>query len=148
MYADKLRWYRCERRQLIAALRLSFYPPSFEIYKNSKIASESASRSPHYVTIHNRVQKTSHANQRNNFFLHFGKCTFPHFLLPRPSCRSPHASPIVAFRFSLIVRPRGYKQKKWINMSILFVFLYASLPNWILIYRQQSIPDFCPVPQK
>ena len=131
-----------------SSFKIKFLPLIFKIYKNSKIASESASRSPHYINIHNRVQKTSHANQRNNSLLHFGKYTFPYFLLPLPSCRSPHASPIVAFRFSLIVRPRGYKQKKWINMSILFVFLYASLPNWILIYRQQSIPDFCPAPQK
>ena len=43
-------------------------------------------------------------------------------------------------KISLIVRPRGHKQKKWIDMLIQFVdVLSAWLLSWILIFRKRSI---------
>lgn len=40
---------------------------------------------------------------------------------------------------SLIVKPRGRKQQKWINMVIQFSLFVSSLPSGSLIYRRRFI---------
>ena len=46
-------------------------------------------------------------------------------------------------KFSLIVRPKGHKQKKRINMVISFLLFVSSKPRchacWILIYRKSAM---------